>query len=168
MEMGRFRVPDGLRQLVDWLGAAPSGTSVPAAALVDLLTPLLATRPTVVQDTPQALSTSWRERLWVVPPETRLGVGDVAESVGRPKSWVYRRTGKLGSKAPLPHRRLDGELVFVAGEIRTWLAQHETVMAEPVHGLARGLPSVGSPDHCKLKERKMSAKLREGGHHGIA
>ena len=76
---------------------------------------------------------TWRERLWTVPPETRIGVRELAEALGRPKSWVYRRTAPHGERAPLPHRKLDGELVFIVGEIRGWLPDHETVVAEPVH-----------------------------------
>ncbi len=68
----------------------------------------------------------WRECLWTCPEETRLGVREVAEALGRTKSWVYRRTGERSAKARLPHRKLDGELVFTAGELRKWIHGHET------------------------------------------
>lgn len=77
----------------------------------------------------------WREKLWACPAETRLGVRELAEALGRPKSFVYRLTSITAARAgktPLPHRKLDGELVFVAAEIRAWLsAQEEVVVTGP-------------------------------------
>ena len=53
------------------------------------------------------------------------------EAVGRPKSWLYRRT-KAKAKDRIPHRKLDGELVFLVGEIREWLrAREDIVEARP-------------------------------------
>lgn len=72
---------------------------------------------------------TWRERLWTCPEQTRLGVREAAEALGRPVSWVYRRTSPkalaAGGHAPLPARRLDGELYFSAADLREWIAQHE-------------------------------------------
>ena len=80
--------------------------------------------PAVGSTTPGE-STSWRERLWTCHPETRLGVEELCEALGRSKAFVYRHTRAKS----IPHRRLDGELVFVAGEIRAWLNdQEETVV----------------------------------------
>lgn len=76
------------------------------------------------QTTP-ATVTTWRERLWTCPPETRLGVCEVAEALGRPKSWVYRAVSAKRGPCRLPCRRLDGELVFEAGTVRTWIARTE-------------------------------------------
>lgn len=141
-------MPDGLRELVDWLRNALPGTAVPADALVARLEPLLAAGPQLHRDTlpiaPGAALT-WRERLWTVPAETRLGVRDVAEAIGRPRSWIYRRTGEKCPKARLPHRRLDGELVFLAGELRTWLDAHEIVMAAPIVRSSRARISKATP-----------------------
>lgn len=67
---------------------------------------------------------TWRERLWIVPAETRIGAAEVCEAFGRPKSWLYRHT----SAATIPHRKLDGELVFLVGEVRTWIRDHEEVV----------------------------------------
>jgi hypothetical protein len=72
---------------------------------------------------------SWRERLWMVPSETRLGVAEAAEALGRPKSYVYAHTGRA-AEDPLPHRKLDGALLFTAGELRAWIRDHE----ETIHG----------------------------------
>lgn len=77
---------------------------------------------------PEPIKHTWRERLWLVPSETRLGVREAAEAIGRPVSWVYRRTSPKSAKAPLPHRRLDGELVFLAGELRAWVEGHEAMV----------------------------------------
>ncbi len=78
-----------------------------------------------------ALAIDWRERLWTMPAETRLGVTELCEALGRSKSWVYRHTGNCAPEDRLPHRLLEGSLVFVAGEIRTWLRENE----ESVHEL---------------------------------
>jgi predicted DNA-binding transcriptional regulator AlpA len=74
----------------------------------------------------------WTVRLWTCPFETRLGVRELAEAVNRPRSWVYRHTSLGGDLAPIPHRRLDGLLVFVAGEIREWLEANEEVKVSPL------------------------------------
>ena len=71
---------------------------------------------------------TWRERLWLVPAETRLGVAELCEALNRSSSWAYRRTGN--SEDPLPHRLLDGQLVFIAGEIRHWIRTHEESIHE--------------------------------------
>lgn len=79
---------------------------------------------------------TWREKLWVVPSETRLGAHEVCEALGRSSSWLYRHTSaKALSKsdvAPIPHRKLEGELTFLVGELRTWLRETE----ESVHEVA--------------------------------
>jgi len=71
--------------------------------------------------------TSWRERLWTAHPETRLGVRELAEALGRSRSWIYSRTGRsCPTSRRIPHSLDDsGELVFKAGEIRDWLARSE-------------------------------------------
>src|SRR5207247_8246403 len=73
----------------------------------------------------RADSTSWAEKLWTCPPATRLGVRELAEAIGRPRSGVYRHTPPRGDLAPIPHRRLDGLLIFTAGAVREWLRANE-------------------------------------------
>ena len=68
---------------------------------------------------------SWQERLWTVPPETRLGVPEVAEALGRSKSWVYKASSRRAGPTGLPCRKLEGELLFTVGELRAWINQHE-------------------------------------------
>jgi hypothetical protein len=65
-------------------------------------------------------------------------VCEAAEALGRPVSFVYRHTSeKSAGGARLPHRRLDGALVFLAGELRTWLREHEeTITAGRASGPA--------------------------------
>lgn len=74
-----------------------------------------------------AIQVGWRERLWTCPADTRLGVVELSEALGRSKALVYRLT-RMGQ---VPHRKLDGELVFRAGDIRAWLAQREDVVVTP-------------------------------------
>ena len=78
--------------------------------------------------TPATLELTWRERLWLVPAETRMGVNELAEALGRSKSWVYKRTQGRAGEELLPYRKLDGELQFVVGEIRTYLHEREEVV----------------------------------------
>lgn len=126
--VGRSDPSPHLQDLLDWLRRAPAGTTLDASAIRDLLeraTPAAAEPP----PTTLPIEPTWRERLWTAPAETRIGVRELAEAVGRPRSWVYRRTGPNSPRAPLPHRKLDGELVFVVGEIRDWLRDHESGLA---------------------------------------
>lgn len=110
-----------LQTVLEWLRAAPAGTSVTAAAMVDLLAPVAESEPVVeFEPTPP----SWREKLWTVPAETRIGVAELCEATGRPRSWVYRAT----SAGSIPHRKLDGELVFTVGEVRAWIREREEVV----------------------------------------
>src|SRR5438445_7230594 len=76
----------------------------------------------------QKAGTSWAEKLWTCPRETRLGVRELAEAIGRPRSWVYRHSAPRGDLSPIPHRRLDGLIVFTAGEVRDWLRKNEEVL----------------------------------------
>lgn len=81
-------------------------------------------RPQMVQESPPW---TWQERLWVCPAETRLGTEELAEALGVAKGWIYARTAKA-AEDPLPHRRLDGSLHFVVGEVRAWLKQREEIL----------------------------------------
>ncbi len=112
----------GLTGLLAWLREAPAGTTVPTAKIlarleevlpVDNTTPLGATEPT------------WRERLWTAPAETRIGRQELLDAVGRSENWLYRHTGTKAKCSRIPCRKLDGELVFVVGEVRKWLLEHE-------------------------------------------
>ena len=118
-------------ELRAWLAAAPAGTLVPAAIVSQALAD-----DRVQTSAKPAAAPSWRERLWTVPPETRIGVVEMCEAVGRTKSWVYRCTGPKAAGPRLPHRLLHGELVFVVGELRQWLLEQEEIV---VPGRTTGL-----------------------------
>jgi len=134
---------DTLGQLVRWCERAPVGTLLDARTIAGILTglapedaePIPPTEP--VSDPP-----TWREKLWTVPAETRLGVREVAEALGRPRSYVYSHTGPKASD-PLPHRRLDSAILFTAGELRAWIRDREDVVAAgPIDPPSRSLRAV--------------------------
>jgi len=131
--------PLTLRELRAWAEAAPRGATVPVDALAELLSGLEdETNPVIPgpQGSPEPVSRTWRERLWIVPAETRIGVHELAEALKRPRSWIYRRTSAKAD-GRLPHRKLGGELLFTAGEIRAWLREHEEVIeAGPMESAA--------------------------------
>ena len=118
----------GTSELVRWLRQAPAGTLVQAAEIAQLLTDA----ETVEEQPDNAVLVTWRERLWTCPPDTRLGRAELLEALGRSISWLYRHTGPKAKYARIPCRKLDNELVFVAGEVRTWLSEQEEIL-EPGH-----------------------------------
>lgn len=117
-----------------WLADAPAGPSKAAAV-----------------PEPQ----TWREKLWTCPADTRLGVRELAEAMGRARTgepdesasstkrkrvrgsdWIYRAVDRKRAAAhgrdALPCARLDGVLVFTVGAVRRWLqASEATVNPEP-------------------------------------
>src|SRR5690348_7053400 len=107
--------------------AAPAGTTVPVEVLARALAAVSTDEGRPAGKAPATVPT-WRERLWTVAPDTRIGVAELCEALGRSKSWAWRHTGKRCPGVRIPHRKLEGELVFVVGEIRTWITQHETVV----------------------------------------
>jgi hypothetical protein len=116
------------------LDSLPDGALLPAGWVRALLEELEEEVPAPAPAEP--LEATWRERLWTVPGETRLGVAEVAEALGRPRSYVYARTGPKADD-PLPHRKLDGTVVVTAGELRAWIRSHETVVhAGPMESVA--------------------------------
>jgi len=125
-----------LSDLRTWAASAPAGTLLPVeqlAATLDSLEP----EPPAAPDMPT--STSWRALLWTVDAETRIGREELLEAVGRPASWLYRYTGPASTDR-IPHRRLDGQLVFVVGEVRGWLREREEiVLAAPMDTQGRPL-----------------------------
>jgi predicted DNA-binding transcriptional regulator AlpA len=114
--------------LVQWVGSAPVGSLIPAAVVAEFLNARRESAPATRASATATAPATWRERLWTSAAETRLGVQELAEALDRPRSWVYRHTSEKSGLSLLPHRKLDGELVFVAGEIRAWIQQNETVL----------------------------------------
>jgi hypothetical protein len=88
--------------------------------------------PPATAPVPEESVAGWRERLWTCPPDTRLGVREVAEALDRSRDWVYRATSadraREKGRPPLPCGRLDGELVFSAGALREWIRRCEVVV----------------------------------------
>ena len=126
---------NALVSLLHWLREAPPGTSVDAATVADRIDELVdAPDPSPVV----ASAPSWRETLWTAPSEARIGRSELLEAVGRTESWLYRHTSPKSECARIPHRKLDGELVFVVGEVRQWLIDHEetVVPGRPPGGCA--------------------------------
>jgi len=114
--------------IVDWLRAFPAGTYVLASEIAARLD---AAPPRAAAHAPQSAPPTWREKLWTVAPETRLGVAELSEAIGRSADYVYRHTAPGGIGARLPHSKLDGALVFTVAAIRDWLRQTEIPVSGP-------------------------------------
>ena len=131
-------ITDTLRQL-------PPGTLIPAAELAAMLG--AEEDAAVSEPSPPAepIELTWRERLWLVPAETRMATADVLEALGHSRTWLYKHMAEDRGPHRLPHRKLDGELVFTAGELRAWLrSAEEVVVAGPMESTPseRGLHAV--------------------------
>ena len=122
------RNPESLQELKEWLTRAPAGTQIDARVLLLLLEELGEVPEPAAGNGDDAGDRTWRERLWKVPGDTRIGTVELCEALGRPRSWVYRHTSLRSGCTLLPHRKLDGQLVFVAGEIRAWLRENEEIV----------------------------------------
>ena len=107
-------------------GLADCGAVLPASEVLSRLPEANEPESPPAESSPIELT--WRERLWLVPAETRLGVAELCEALNRSSSWAYRRTGN--AEDPLPHRLLDGQLVFLVGEIRHWIRAHAESVSE--------------------------------------
>lgn len=131
-----------LHDLLDWLDRAPAGTSVPAcevAALLRQVEEVDFARPRLTVQGGGA--STWREKLWTVSPDVRIGVVELCEALDRSRDWCYRGVNekRAASKGrePIPCCRLDGELVFRVGDVRAWLARNEEVVNPPAPPLRR-------------------------------
>ncbi len=117
--------PAALRR---WLAATPPGAAVLLSAeqahavagpSLETPAPVAGTAP------PRCDPTPWRERLWTVPAETLLTSAEAADALGLTRDAIHRRTAKKrpAGLTALPHRRMDGVLVFRAGDLREWVEQ---------------------------------------------
>lgn len=135
---------NSLADWLDWASSAPVGTRVDVGTLVPLLRAAVDSNPTAHAEPVAELP--WTALLWTIPAETRLNVDEAAEAFGHARSWVYKRTSakalKESGATPLPHRVLEGSLVFTAGELRTWIRETE----ESVHEL----PMESTPAELRL------------------
>lgn len=104
-----------------------------AARLAQAIADLIAA--SVPQAIPQTTVTvSWREKLWTCPPDTRLGVTEVAEALGRSKHSIYQLT----KRREIPHAKFQGAIVFRALDLRKWAASREVPVVRPDLSLSRG------------------------------
>lgn len=143
--MGRSNTPQTIAELRLWLGRAPEGTTLPAATVAALLDgcedgPEPTSPPSA--ESVEAAPETWRVKVWTVPADVRIGKHELLEAVGRSESWLYRHTSAKADHR-IPHRKLDGELVFVVGEVRAWLKEHEDIIeAGPMAGPGARLRAV--------------------------
>ena len=118
----------GIDELRAWLRSAPPGTTLSASALVELLEADIQEEHGEPVQSTEPVEITWRELLWLVPSETRINTSEVLEAIGRSRSWLYGRMASEHGSRRFPHRKLDGELCFVAGEVRAWLRSEEDVL----------------------------------------
>lgn len=119
-----------LVDLAEWLATMPQGTLLPVDALRELIpqVPVITAETTPQQDQTLRAQIPWRENFWRLPHETRIGCAELAEALGRSRSWVYKRTQQQSATVPLPYHKIEnGALEFVVGEIRGWLARVDVV-----------------------------------------
>jgi predicted DNA-binding transcriptional regulator AlpA len=114
--------------LREQLEQLPAGAMLPVAWILERLDPEPAAPPAADPE-----PASWREKLWTAPAETRIGVRELVEATGRSRDWAYRATSPKAGDDRIPHRKLDGELVFIVGELREWIRGREDVIHVP-HG----------------------------------
>ena len=130
-----------INDLRRWVATAPAGTTVSTEALAEMLDALdMEPAPEVVRDTSPPLP--WTVLLWQADPETRIGRAELLEALNKSTSWLYRCTGPK-AKHRIPHRKLDGELVFLVGEVRRWLRDREEIVAAgPMDNPSRSLKAM--------------------------
>ena len=74
------------------------------------------------------------ERLAAAPPDTRIGVQELAEGTGRSRSGIY----KLIREQALPARKLpDGTFAFVVGDVRQYFHEREQIVNDFVPRIRR-------------------------------
>lgn len=126
-----------LREHIEAAAAAlPDGASIllPVAALREWLAedPAPVTRAVGLAE-----PSGWREKLWTVPADTRLGVRELAEALDRSPDWCYRAVSRKAAaergRDPLPCSKLDGALTFEAASVRQWITASERI----VNGIPR-------------------------------
>ena len=124
-----------------WVAKAPTGTMVSTEVLGEMLDGFdMEPAPEMARDMAPPLP--WTLLLWTADPETRIGRAELLEAVGRPTSWLYRHTGPK-AKHRIPHRKLDGELIFLVGEVRRWLRdREEIIVAGPMDAVPHSLKAV--------------------------
>ena len=131
----------GTNEFRRWVAMAPPGTMVSTKTLAEMFDILdVEPVPETTRGTTPPLP--WTLLLWTADSETRIGRAELLEAVGRSASWLYRHTGPK-AKHRIPHRTLDSELIFLVGEVRRWLRDHEEiVVAGPIDAAPHSLKAV--------------------------
>ncbi len=109
---------DHFARLAAWVRACPVDEI--ATRLEGLDTPSPEATPSPQPD--------WPEKLWRIDPNTRMTVDDVMAAMSRGRSWLHRHAGPRCPCTPIPCRKMDRHLTFLAGEVREWMTRHETVV----------------------------------------
>lgn len=120
---------DKINEFIAWCERAPGNLQVSAAWVAEQLRAALEQEEgcamPAVEVQPAPVETSWRERIWTVPDETRLTVDECAEALGKSRAWLYARGDELG----IPYRvEKSGRRAYVAGEITEWIRRQEFVV----------------------------------------
>ena len=110
--------------------ATPTGTLFSREGVLEILD-RIATGPTgpstggvATNGAPRVEDMPWPERLWVVPPDTRLGTQEIGEALRRSKSTIYHQSRR--KKDPLPVKKLHGGLLSItAGDLCAWIVRNE-------------------------------------------
>jgi len=105
-----------IEQFRDALALMPDGAMLPAGELREWLRDVPPTRAPA-----EASGMTWLEKLWTVPPDTRLNTAQAAEALGKSKNWLRERLEEI------PHVRFAGENQFKVGDLRQWLTTNEQI-----------------------------------------
>lgn len=112
--------------MTDTPTAGPTPAEIVIAALNEALSRAAASPAATVTHTvtvTAALAFD-RDRLWSCHPETRLAADELAAALGCSARTIYRLVAEKG----MPARKRDEVYVFVAGAVRDWLADRETIV----------------------------------------
>jgi hypothetical protein len=66
--------------------------------------------------------------LWALPDDARLTTAQLARAIARSIAYVHKAIDAKRTPNPLPYRKAGNRLLFVAGEVRPWLARQEVVV----------------------------------------
>lgn len=65
---------------------------------------------------------------------------DTRRATGRTRGWCDRHTSATSDYAKIPHAKIDGELTFKAGGVRTWFEASSAVSNGGVTRAGEGPP----------------------------
>ena len=90
-----------------------------------------------------------------------LNIEQVAEIIGVPKSFIYRRTAR-GHGDPIPHYRLGGHLRFKLDDVEEWIERHrnEPERESPAALVAAVRERTSSRTTKSLKQQQVQRRSR--------